>query len=422
MEIRPNLDGLYDPLILSREGVSLGPVKGRFVPFEGSSETISAEPLMKGRPEDTAFGKTMFGTKSGLRSALVEGKSDGNYRKFFFIKGCGLDDGAINLADDHAGQPLGGQLQFSANEEMETTKAFNDMLTAYGFRPVRTPVGRFDYEDFNFGGETCSASIFRTLGDTRLDEMVSYMNAYISLPQNRIRKWELTEGALDFLSKTGAYCGNIMQVIHSNGFLWGTARDKNGKPITNAHIGNFVVFNEGKEGLRITPVDFDGQTSLSMDTKVNRDELALLQTMEIDHLFGSFASGKPISNPGYFAPDSKTGGMPQKFINTFIDSFVVGLRGDIRPEPIDFHATKFLDKLIPRIVNRVPTYDRIIDGIYGSKLGGGYNIDYINNTLRDLNTYQNIGKTGRYNDNKIYSIVDNLVYKRKEDRYSYRRI
>lgn len=393
-----------EPILLTRDETCLAEVRGKSVPFNGSSdECFPSKPFMK-TTNDEIDDTFLFGRKSGLRSAIINAKtSKTNKKELVFIKGCGYEDKGIDPTEEHAGQPMGGQLKSCAIQELESTEKINKLLKSTGFKPVRIPLGRFDYAGIEFDGEPCSAGIFKTNGDTRLDEFFNYLMAYTLAPENMHRRYQLMVNIEDVFSRVARYCGNLIQVLYSNGYLWGSSLYDDGTFMSNAHIGNFVIFpdNRNRCSFGIGIVDFDSQNTDGSNIKSKKD-LLKLQRLEVDNLVSSFALGQPISNSGYSVKADGREGMPLELVELFSSNFSSGFVGALRPELICFDAFGLLHEVATLITSKYTMTKRE---------ESSYDIKYINNYFIKNNIYNYYSKKDDNIKNlKSYLFDDKMFY------------
>ncbi|MFH1977803.1 MAG: hypothetical protein ABIJ92_00565 [Candidatus Aenigmatarchaeota archaeon] len=176
----------------------------------------------------------LVGLESGKRSGLAE-VLDNLYR----IKGCVFAETPSNWNDD---EPYGRQLTPNADNEIEHAERLAERLkTEAGITYVMNPLGYYDYN----GSKGTRATIFEIEGDTRLDELLKYLD-FREMFVSFVGLSPFTEYR-DVLVSLGRDAGYTMRLMKDSGVEWG---------LENAHPGNFVVYQDD-DRIRVVPVDLD---------------------------------------------------------------------------------------------------------------------------------------------------------------------
>lgn len=241
------------PLFLERPEIRYRQVKGVNV-FHGEpfyAEKIPA-PLMKHRRGDVPG--VMSGRRSGL--TIVEGP-DGKAIPIK-LKGSGDLNHKVKTSRNHAGEPLGGQTETYAQNDLTATKLVGEIFREQaGIPNALVPIGLMHYDGFRFDGERCASSVYRAYGDTRIDEL-SALFASTLLENKEIKRPERFKSQISSLYEDiGKYCGSLVHFLYANDLIWGTRIYPDGDVLSNAHAGNFVLMPDGETRMRVGMVDFD---------------------------------------------------------------------------------------------------------------------------------------------------------------------
>lgn len=219
------------------------------------------------RPINRPFPKPLMKCRDGEIHGYVAGRrsfipfiefAEGNWYK---IKGCGLDNGPIDVKKEHTGEPEGGLTLETAREELRNTDAINKfLLRTYNCPNCTTPFAWFRYK-LLFNDEPTGASVHQIKGDTRFDEFLQFLHKKLKLKAQfkgfnyQLFRDRLTNTVVpDILQQFGVYAGSLLGAMHANGLYWGTNPEIKA---TNSHIGNFVVFSNETGLYRLGIVDFD---------------------------------------------------------------------------------------------------------------------------------------------------------------------
>ncbi len=208
-----------------------------------------------GRVDENASipeGYSVFtGKSSGIRSAII---FDNN--KMYKIKGCRPSE----YTNPRTHESFGSQTLSRAEWDVERTLELSEVFYQEGITYPLKPVGYFIYP-FYFGSgevslkkkigyEPLTATIFEVKGDTRVDELIAWLEedvAYSGVEKNIIEVPEIQ----NLFSKLNAFEGRLLRILHDAGYTWGSDVE-----ISNAGLGNYVVFEEnGKFLLGIADVD-----------------------------------------------------------------------------------------------------------------------------------------------------------------------
>jgi len=260
-----------DEIRLSHTSGSVSPYKGFELP------KIFTKPLIYDpNGEIQAF-------SSGGRGALLK------YGKWFKLKGVRPERGKVY---EDSGEPFGGMSRKKAIRELEANDLVNKGFKKYGYKGPLIPVGNIEY-DIPFNGENICCSIFRTLGDTRIFNILR--NKY----QRALKERDKSLG--EFFIKVSEWMGLtdrilIEQDIATNRYMGG--------------LGNFTFYRL-RDGYGIGPVDL---SSSELDTgKAKRSNIFfMLDVIKVENFIG-FPS----------LHDS----MEEKYLDVF--------EGNIIPKPIE---------------------------------------------------------------------------------------
>jgi hypothetical protein len=294
------------------------------------------------------------GYSSGRRGAILAYGEDFLLTKpWIRIKGCGYLQGPVLLqSHNNTPEPEGGQLQSDANNELRVLSLVNTVLSMNNVPNSATPIARFDYKWYKFLDEQCSASVYKIKGDTRLDEFLCYLFTEC-LKKPKLLKDELVdENVRSLLKNIGVYCAGLLDILYSRGVTWNIP----GTEGTNAHIGNFVVFEDSLYKIRIGIVDFDGQTVKNIyetRDKIERNVTELKKfndsvSRELSTVRGSIFQGVGLST---ISGDIGKPILPKVWCEALDKGFVstienMRIQGRPKLQPIDFNV----DKVFRRIV------------------------------------------------------------------------
>lgn len=232
-------------LLLPRENIEFAVGEGESTFYVDDIPRVLSRPLIKSRSYGIVKGK-----ESGSRSGLLS-----YARRMYQIKGCDVPNdplytttGKLDYAGDRfikGSEPNGGQFLEKCKHELSVVKELSDTLIKEGFVPPQRPVGYYSYHlDYV---RPIGASIFENKGDTRLDELLIYLESPIRFPNLSMHVPEL----YDLSYKLGFWAGRLKRIMDNNGYTWDKSMRR-----TNAHLGNYVVFNEDGK-IMLGPVDLD---------------------------------------------------------------------------------------------------------------------------------------------------------------------
>ena len=195
------------------------------------------------------------GWNSGYRSALdfVNGG-------FVKIKGC------RPTQKDHHFEPHGGTLLYRVEREFKSIEALLPTYANEGIAYPQTPYCIFDYkktfairDKHDKSKHPIVASVVKTLGDTRLDEYLFFLTT-CAFP--KVIPNELQEKTETILRGLGQWCGYSKQIMDNYGISWGTSRR-----FSNAHSGNFVLYEMQKGLTGAATIDLDATSLLEKSKK-----------------------------------------------------------------------------------------------------------------------------------------------------------
>lgn len=228
-------------LYIPRDERKLKVSEGGTVAFE-QLPTILQQPLRIYNSGD------INGLASGYRSALIS--YEGHMYK---IKGVRPHR---RLRNKNSPDPLGGQYLSRVELETENMQAIAELFVKEGISYPCKPLGYYKYP-LEFNGEQLAAGIFEIQGDTRVDELVDWLEEDIREERGT------TDTLCTVLLGIGMKMGKLKKILDENGYCWGEG---------SAHMGNFVVF--ARDGyIHIGIVDLDSTLRVG-------EEATELQEME----------------------------------------------------------------------------------------------------------------------------------------------
>lgn len=196
---------------------------------------------------------SLKGAWSGYRSALIR---DPKTDKLYKLKACSF----VNQRDGNStaeivdGTLKGGQYLENAINEKESSDEINGVLVENGIEPVMNVLGIYVPEALVQGKEL-GITVTEVLGDTRLDELFYTIEMLYKGRTDIFGRDRNIEYILDnFYETLGIIVGSQKKLLDLNRLAWG-----GNETVTNAHIGNVVVYPSKKEseGLGVGFVDFD---------------------------------------------------------------------------------------------------------------------------------------------------------------------
>ena len=225
----------------------------------------------------------MNGIWSGHRSAVVQ---DPDTSKLFKLKGVALNpyNPETVTFDDGVFWISGGQKKKNVGYERTMSERFNGILGENGITPVMEYRGSWTYPVLVKGNRP-AASIYEIQGDTRLDELMAFLD---TLASDHIRFGDNTdteEGEI-FFRDTGRFyqdighvVGRLKKLMDASGQTWSCDSER-----TNAHIGNVVLWRDALK-LKIGLVDFDA--SLDYSHTISKSEMESIQKKEHEDIVKS---------------------------------------------------------------------------------------------------------------------------------------
>lgn len=243
-------------LIVPRRHIYLSETDGELIRLNDSlPETLQ-------RPLRVTRNGTFDGVSSGYRSAVAETDD-----RLYKLKGCRPH------SISYGSEPLGSHTLSETQYEVEAFNAVREIFLREGFNYTVKPVGIWAY-DIRFKGEPTSAGIYEVGGDTRIDELLFWLEDLL-LPSTGI-------GFLGpVYEELGKMVGQRIRVLHNYGRSWDT-KEGNGET-SNAHIGNVIVFTNEEGYLDVAVTDVDDV----LPANTSQSILRRTQRWELDFLLGS---------------------------------------------------------------------------------------------------------------------------------------
>lgn len=251
---------MLNELLVPRSSISFKPLEeGRFIALSNNVPEMLKQPMVRSE------GGSLKGYESGWRSGLLNIDN-----QLYKIKSCRPVGGR------HGEQPRGSHTYSSAQFEADNTLERRDAFLRSGFDYPLEPIGFWVYDHMIFKGEPNAATIYRAKGDTRLDELLWW----VEKSPYEYASSEYLELLTKIFPRLGYQTGRILKHFHENNFSWDSS------PIikaSNAHSGNVIIFptDSGKVGLGI--IDFDISTScLPGDPKELEETIKVIQKKDLD--------------------------------------------------------------------------------------------------------------------------------------------
>lgn len=262
---------MIENLLVPRKKIYFAPEPGEFVPLNGVVPDQLKQPMVR---SSSGF---VQGRESGKRSGLlsVEGQ-------LFKAKGC-----APNGRLFHNG-PYGSQTYSLARYEAERTLEIREAYLREGLEFPLEPVGFWRYDGYVYHGEPNAATVYKTAGDTRIDELRWWIERVFPRQLISEEERDLIDNTFTALA---VLSGRVLGFLHKHQFTWDS--DHRGRT-SNAHDGNLVIF-PGRDGnLRMAAVDHDNTLNHSI---VSDDEIseADIRKRELDNLRNSILRRTVIS-------------------------------------------------------------------------------------------------------------------------------
>ena len=258
-------------LLIPRKSIKFKPLQeGQFIPLTPDLPKILHTPHIRSNQG------SIHGFESGYRSRLVK-VGDELYK----IKGCRPEKG--KRGNGPKGTQIFGLAQFEAENTLERREYFQSIGVDY---PIE-PVGFWVYDHFSFQGKQTAATIYRIKGDTRLDELVWYLDKMPIEAESKNMKISLFK----LLYQTGKNVGEALKIFHEGNFAWDWDVTRTS---FNAHHGNIVVY-PNNEVANFGIVDFDN--SVRATEQHEQSELIKVQAVDLQYLSESAESAPVVSTP-----------------------------------------------------------------------------------------------------------------------------
>jgi len=262
-------------LYVPRDNISLKEVKGE-VHANGQLPDILSKPL---RIYKTG---NIPALNSGYRSALVY--DNGN---MYRIKAC--KPMRRPRLKDLPEEPLGGQILSRVESEIENMIVYKEIFEQEGIPYPCLPLGYYKY-GLEYNGEPMAATLFKIEGDTRLDELVAFLESEVMNENGAVPE------LFDLLDKLAYKAGRIKRMTDDRGYVLGLA---------NSHSGNFVVFEMDGE-IHLGNVDLDSAYKPEF-IDLSAEDTKHLQGREQDRIIDSFYSPEIMSGQRFRVRLSRRG-------------------------------------------------------------------------------------------------------------------
>lgn len=269
-------------LIVPRKKIYFNPLEeGIFIPISDDVPDLWRTPHVR-----KTSGK-ITGYASGWRSGLsYEG---GQLYKF---KGCRPTGRII----DH--EPEGSQTFSLAQYEADAVLKRREIYLSEGLPYPLEPKGFWVYDGYKHNGEPNAATLYQTSGDTRLDEILWWVE--MDLPYNYIPA-ESRKYLVEIFGQLGIRIGRILRLSHDNSLTWDA-----GEGASNAHLGNILLFPDGDQ-VAVAGVDFDNSLNFQngIDTDDGAEDLFKIQKQDLTSLLSSVWDRRVVSrdNPRIYSSD-----------------------------------------------------------------------------------------------------------------------
>lgn len=222
-----------------------------FEPHEGSLVELSTdipEPLR--RPLVRAPHGDIEGLESGYRSGIlpdIEGK-------MYKLKGCRPSEKVIYR------EPKGSQFLWMAQHEAENVLQIRSLFLREGYPYPIEPIGFWIYDNILVKNELTAATLYRISGDTRLDELLGWLEKDVPVLCGIPDKYK--EAIVPIFEKLGVMTGRLFRTLHNNHYSWDWI-----SPRSNSHPGNVIVFPDYSEKINLGLVDFDNVLKFNPKTE-----------------------------------------------------------------------------------------------------------------------------------------------------------
>ena len=221
--------------------------------------------------------------RSGYRSCLVE---DPEEKKIYRLKGVAADERHTIINNNQETLIIGGQLLREAMLEREYSEKFNALLRENGIDTIMEVLGYYVLP-IKAEEKKLATTIMHVLGDTRLDELFYVIEAIYSNIRGKKVKEEFHKEAEKLYEEFGYSLGKLKRLMDTNNIRWSSYSN-----FSNAHTGNFVVFENASGNLQPGLVDFDGSSDWTVLSKTELDDL---QRSEFNNIIKTAMSPEPIS-------------------------------------------------------------------------------------------------------------------------------
>lgn len=306
-------------LLVPRRTIHFTPLEeGRFV-------EISPTPELLKQPMVREMKGSVRGIESGWRSGLIKVNDE-----LYKLKGC-RPTGKTRKTGD----PKGSQTLSLAQYEADRTLERREVFLQEGFEYPIEPIGFWVYDHILHEGEPNTATIYKVKGDTRLDELLWWIE---QLPFRYAPK-ESEERISQILGKSGLITGYMLKILHRNNFSW----DADSKGAYNANSGNVLIFPDAKGKAQFGIVDFDNSNNYyPIDPEEDIAAMEITQQRDLKNLKDWIENKGVVSRARYI----KT--RPHLAPDLLIERILKRAASDISKEDIKIVGDYLLKALNPR--------------------------------------------------------------------------
>lgn len=279
-------------LLVPRRKVYFSPLdEGRFIPIADDVPEIWRQPYIR-----RGSGK-VEGFESGWRSGLSYASGD-----LYKFKGCRPTGGVIE------NEPEGSQTFSLAQYEADAVLKRREVYLKEGLPYPLEPVGFWVYGSFKYKDEPNAATVYKALGDTRLDEYLWWIEK--DLPYNYL--FDKEEYLVDLFCQVGMRVGSTLKLSHDNSLTWDA-----GEGASNAHLGNVLLFPY-QDLVGVAGVDFDNSLNFQngIDSDDEEEDLSKIREQDLRTLVNSTFNRRVISRAT--AIDYTTFGIADKLVDRML--------------------------------------------------------------------------------------------------------
>ncbi|MFA5933104.1 MAG: hypothetical protein WCV81_02445 [Microgenomates group bacterium] len=250
---------MISELLVPRKPITFTPLEeGRFIALSNDVPDVLKQPMIRSE------GGLLKGYESGWRSGLIKSEN-----QLYKIKSC------RPVGGKRGNQPRGSHVLSSAQFEADDMLERREVFLKNGFDYPLEPIGIWVYDHVKFNGESNAATLYRAKGDTRLDELIWWVERS---PYEYASSEYASQLSYAF-DELGYQTGKRLKSFHENNFSWDSS------PVTkasNAHLGNIVIFPTDSGAAEVGMVDFDISIGyLDGDPKELQETVKIIQKNDL---------------------------------------------------------------------------------------------------------------------------------------------